>query len=425
MKHIESILPEQVADELARLLLDDTTISLALKELLHRATGCDIPSPNDTSTSDIEEMIPLCLSILRRLLNTPLTSLGDSTEKQSITDILQKVIGDRVQGNEAFGILPAANENITAAVSTLRQRDMYSGLTLTLSDGTTTSLPDGLSLAQLLCGTSPDNADLTSQVIEIRDSNRGWVMTKSLTGFPNLEKLELGCKENTVPIAMNLGIKSLKLDQLEVANNTIAYGIKGEDIMTFPKLRFSSGEANHNSNAVISMSECRILYFPELQEYTRIGNNAWLKNMPMLEELYMPKLSSLCAQQYGLWGNHIADCEILWKVVYGQAIQTGMNIGYASLISGSCPNLIYLEFGEGTACNIGLLGWSPTNALAERLDEFLYNFQHCIANRVADRTGLPTLTIILSAEVYAVLEAQEGQTILGTLASKNWDVASA
>jgi hypothetical protein len=44
---------------------------------------------------------------------------------------------------------------------------------------------------------------------------------------------------------------------------------------------------------------------------------------------------------------------------------------------------------------------------------------------VEDMTGKVTLTLTLSSVVYAALEAQEGQTILGTLTSKNWNVAQA
>ena len=66
-----------------------------------------------------------------------------------------------------------------------------------------------------------------------------------------------------------------------------------------------------------------------------------------------------------------------------------------------------------------------STTFANNLEQFLYNFQTYIANRVADRTGQSALTITLSSAVYAALEAQEGQTILATLTSKNWTVASA
>ena len=186
------------------LLLSDATASEALSRLLHDWTGCAIPPLATTPESEVEELVPLCLSILRRHWTTPLTALGDGTTPMSLADLMRRLIGDRVQGNEAWSI-PPIHANIPTAVSALLQRDMSSGLTLTLTDGTdgsttsptTTSLPDGLSLAQILCSGLADN------ITELQDSNRGWVMSKPipLTTFPNATRMEYGCKEITVQIS--------------------------------------------------------------------------------------------------------------------------------------------------------------------------------------------------------------------------------
>ena len=60
-------------------------------------------------------------------------------------------------------------------------------------------------------------------------------------------------------------------------------------------------------------------------------------------------------------------------------------------------------------------------SMKNNLEQFLSNFLHFIAERVAE--GNYTLT--LSAAVYAALEEQEGQTILALLNTKGWTVASA
>ena len=188
--NIESIQPELAAGEISRLLVgdDDATATAALTALLHDVTGCDIPQTSDLPESEVEELVPLCVSILRRHWQTPLTCLGDGTTPMSLADLLRQSIGDRVNGNEAWSI-PPANANIPAALTALRQRDMSSGLTLTLSDGTTTQAPDGISLAQFLCTT------LTDTITELKDDNVGWTMTKNLptniTG--SLTKLRIGC----------------------------------------------------------------------------------------------------------------------------------------------------------------------------------------------------------------------------------------
>ena len=99
MKHIESIQPEYAADDMTALLLSDATASAALSRLLHDWTGCAIPPTADTTESDVDELVPLAVSILRRHWTTPLTALGDGTTPMSLADLLRRLIGDRVQGN--------------------------------------------------------------------------------------------------------------------------------------------------------------------------------------------------------------------------------------------------------------------------------------------------------------------------------------
>ena len=187
MKHIESIQPEYAAGDLSRLLVSepDATASAALTALLHNVTGCAIPPTADTPQSEVEELVPLCLSILRRHWTTPLTALGDGNTPMSLADLMRRLIGDRVQGNEAWSI-PAIHADIATAVAALTQRHIDDGLTLTLTDGTTMPLPDGLSLAQLLC------SGLTDNITELHDSNKGWFWNKPLS-FANLKLAILGC----------------------------------------------------------------------------------------------------------------------------------------------------------------------------------------------------------------------------------------
>ena len=167
------------------LLLSDATASAALSRLLHDWTGCAIPPTADTPQSEVEELVPLCLSILRRHWQTPLTALGDGTTPMSLADLMRRLIGDRVDGNEAWSI-PPANADIPTAVAALTQRHIDDGLTLTLTDGTIMPLPDGLSLAQLLC------SGLADTITELQDSNKGWFWNKPLS-FANLKLVILGC----------------------------------------------------------------------------------------------------------------------------------------------------------------------------------------------------------------------------------------
>ena len=243
MKHIESIQPELAAFELDRIVREegDATATAALTALLHNVTGCDIPQTSALPESEVEELVPLCVSILRRHWQTPLTCLGDGITPMSLADLLRQLIDGRVNGNEALGI-PPANANIPAALTALRQRDMSSGLTLTLSDGTTTQAPDGISLAQLLCTTLADT------ITELKDDNVGWTMTKALTNLPNLEKLELGCKVINNVTLNATSVTDLQLPYLEEflsneysGENRIKYN--GETLY-LPRLRYYEGYYN-------------------------------------------------------------------------------------------------------------------------------------------------------------------------------------
>ena len=184
MKHIEQIQPEYAADDMTALLLSDATASAALSRLLHDWTGCAIPPTADTPQSEVEELEPLCLSILRRHWTTPLTALGDGTTPMSLADLMRRLILGRVDGNEALGI-PPANADIPTAVAALRDRKI-SGVP---------EAPDGLSLAQLLCS--------TNVITEITDDNIGWTadvsnaLLRLMQIFDNARSFTLNCKKAT------------------------------------------------------------------------------------------------------------------------------------------------------------------------------------------------------------------------------------
>ena len=433
MKYIESILPENVADSLARLLSDDVTISSVLKDLLHRDTGCDVPSLDDVPTSDIEEMIPLCLSILRRFWNTPLTALGDGINKKSFADTFKRLINNRVQGNEVLGI-PPANENIATAVSALRQRDMSSGLTFTWSNGTTTSLLDGLSLAQLLCGTSPDGTDLASQVTEIVDSNRDWTMTKGWnnTLFPSLKDLTINCD--------TLAFKSGR----PFANTTI-------ERLSFPSCKTIDGKYDITYNGLIEATKVPIqLEFPVLEviDQTNGGvERSFFKGVVQFKDdtLRFPKLNRIIGAQYFFYNQlnfprylYLDELQSFngdWGIGAGQSI---MELFYAPNMTSSTNNnplnshkyssdfnhyvnLIDLWIGEWNT-DLNLSQWSPINVVSDsdKVAILNHNIREHIAARIADRTDKTALTITFRSTIFSVLENETK----AAFTNKNWTIAN-
>ena len=453
MKHIEQIQPEVAAGELSRLLFADAdaTATAALTALLHNVTGCDIPVTDDTPESEVEELVPLCLSILRRHWTTPLTALGDGTTPMSLADLMRRLIGDRVQGNEALGILPA-NANIPTAVAALTQRNIDDGLTLTLTDGTdgstptTTSLPDGLSLAQLLCSGFADN------ITELKDSNKGWIMTKALSTFPNAEKILLGCsnivrKYNTnealysfskckslrapllqkissttdssnpsyTPIFNGSPLEEVDLSELQSYTGRLFVGGSLPEELNLPKLT-NAGTCIAHSCAKVkriiaeNVTTCTgYSYYPNL-----------ISNCPDLEYAYIPNLAAYTVYRSGNGAGSLQDMPKLSHLVIGKVPFTN-SYTYCRFALDNCPNLVLLDIRGDLNQSIYLDHWNPT----DKGSVFLSNFQTYIADRVADRTGKTALTLTLSAAVYEALQAQEGQTILATLTNKNWNVAQA
>ena len=426
MKHIESIQPEYAAEELERIGREETdaTASAALTALLHNVTGCAIPPTADTPQSEVEELVPLCLSILRRHWTTPLTALGDGNTPMSLADLMRRLIGDRVQGNEAWSI-PPANADIPTAVAALLDRDMSSGLTLTLPagegspDGSPTSLPDGLSLAQLLCGVSPDGSDLVSSVTELHDSNKGWYWDCTTNNFlfkifTQVRFASIGCGEVYTS-----------------ANNIIENNTYMEE-MHFPHLKTISviGNKGRDWGILHNLANLKRVEFASLEKYYANYHSSSYEGIvaqcESLEEVIAPSLSHI-EYPYPEGSNAIFSlCPNLKKIVLGKLTfvsnitRTSPSIS-DSFLNTECPNLIHFEIGEGSQCNIKLTAWNPTTALAERLPEFLSNFNTYIANRLTDKGG--GLTLTLSQAVRDAI--QQDPEIVSIITSKGWTISPA
>ena len=358
MKHIESIQPEYAAEELERIVREegDATASAALTALLHNATGCAIPPLADTPQSEVEELVPLCLSILRRHWTTPLTALGDGTTPMSLADLMRRLILGRVDGNEAWSI-PPANANIPTAVAALRQRDMSSGLTLTLPAGdgstpTTMPLPDGLSLAQLLCSGLADN------ITELHDSNKGWTMTKILSVickiFTNAETILLDCEEidftnNNGFIEGCTAVKNLLMPYLRIMRNHngwyngIAFG--GGRIARLSLPNFEEYYNDHYGRLYANDNSIKYVDFPKFKHMGIAHTLYMFDNCTELLEINMPSLSSIKHNHNGY--RFIRNCNKVQKVVVGQ-----LSDGFP--INGETPDLIHFQVANDYAVSLNL-----------------------------------------------------------------------
>ena len=341
----------------------------------------------------------------------------------SLADLMRRLIGDRVQGNEAWSI-PAIHADIPTAVAALTKRHIDDGLTMTLTDGTdgstptTTSLPDGLSLAQLFCSGLADN------ITELHDSNKGWTMTKALTNLPNLERLELNCRVmDNCRLISPATIKHLSMPMLQSATysrSIVSYQNQGfiQDMaceeVEFPSLVsvYVSGYGTFLSR----FNQLKVARFPMLKSFDMPWQGGIVAECALVEEIYMPVFNTFITSADGR-NKLVIDCPQLRKVVLGANVMTNTN--YKTFVG--CPNLSHLEILNEVKESMFLSSWSPTTALSERLPEFLSNFKTYIAQRLTDHGS--GLTLTLSQAVRDAI--QQDPEIVSIITSKGWTISPA
>ena len=444
-KHIEQITSEQIIGEIQHLSLDDNMLTTALSKPYADATGLPEVQPSAPVTSDVEEMPSWMTYMLRKMFSTTATVFRGL----SLLSGFRAVYGwlrERLKGSEDYYIPPVTldpSKQISEHLRLLDNRRIDCP-----------NAPDGISLACLLF--SVHNNDIT----ELLDTNIGWRFEKSITNepFPNLKSIVLNCKSvltgtHTSGIVKDIpNLERLELPELEGDVTFIINGQNKVQSLYLPNIKNVLADLpnlpggrncieyteieelycgaigcthtnNYHTSLIANCSTIKRLICPN---YVRPTYGAIFKECPNLEYVYIP--STIAISRIGYDGNNISNLQNLHTFIAGgfqQEYYSGEDDDTRYGSFKDCPNLIHLEFAKTCDMSTDIRNWSPTNALDDRLPEFLYNFQTYIAERLADMTGKTALTLTLSSAVYAALEAQEGQTILATLANKNWTVAQA
>lgn len=417
MKHIEQITSEQAIGEINRLALSDDMLTTALSEPYAQATGIEV-QPSAPVTSDVEEMPSWMTYLLRKMFSMTATvfrGVSLLSEFRAVYSWLRK----RLSGSEYYHIPSISLDPSKPMSEHLRLLDNRKISNASQNDG----MEDGISYARLLC-------DSTIQPTELKDDNIGWTMDKNLKNI-SVEKIRLNCVAAHCRYIVSVNsynggditsVKILELPELEEMLYYTTYG--GNDYMG---VIVGDVPVEH----LFLPKLTRLKYHPDSR--TRY-DYVWLVGMSSyIKSIYAPEFVS------GISSNAtngvISDCSVLRSCVMPKYV------GIFDRLFMNCPQVIHVEVCVEQSINFSR--WIPTMALrtdttaedyvdlredmsfANNLEQFLYNFQTYIANRAIDRTGTTSLTLTLSAEVYAALEAQEGQTILATLTNKNWTVASA
>lgn len=366
-----------------------------------------------------------------------------STLKQAIQALKSRIADAYTAIVEKGGTLPATQDSasLPAAIESIPAREEYdimSGIWLSddPSDPSTPTgpLPDGVSLLQLLCSTSPD----VSKVTKIVDYNVSWTMKKKIPFaiLPSVQKLHLGCKECYVPI-VNRDLTEFSADHMEYFENNsnikIISGITSIPKLTFPALKklrlYNIYAYNKEGGFIFGCSGVEEVDMPVFEEVTTsLLHVTILCDNSNLRVWNAPNFRKINQCEYLVY-----DCPALEIVRFGTLVSDFRRAynNYKNNFVNSTSNLVHFEIcADGGKLNISLHlnWWEPTNVLADQdlLQQFLLNFREFIFLRLANRKSATALTIILSAAVYTALTS-ETRTLadLGITASELTDAETA
>ena len=315
---------------------------------------------------------------------------------RSLADMWQHYI-TRLQGNAEYGI-PSRLSKLTDlpdAPALLADRKISEPNAI-----------DGISLAQILCS--------AYHLTKIEDDNSGWTMSKVFP-WSYLTEIKLGC--SLIPSgSLGTMISSTTTTKIEFTNLVTMYN-QGRD----RKPTFNVPNAE--------------LYFLSLVNlYAGTMYNSKLGYIAEAKAVIAPKLSNVN-------NGTVANSSNIKKMVFGKVEKWYNYTGHEGhyQFGYNCPNLIHVELGEGTAVNISMPAWSPTNALSssasdlieecstatDNLQQFLSNFKTYIAERLTDKgTGL---TLTLSQEVRNAIHAAEDEYGIENIiiTQKGWTISPA
>ena len=339
-KNIETCLAENILAEVASVPTDPQFRSLVNESLdplkqqaLQQAGYADYekfawPHQPYTFTSQVKQMKSNLILLLRRLWRFP---FGRGTIR-SLADMWQHYI-TRLQGNETYGIPSrlAQLSDLPSAPSLLSDRKISGA-----------DVPDGMSLAQLLCSTSA-----VSAVTEIKDDNLDWIYNRDnflqtlASVFPNMTRIEMHCS------ALNGRFWTLDTVTQNRALDIIVYGCKSIRMPAANQALFQS------SYGSVGFPNIR-LWIYGLEDGANIVNHT---RGLVCGEFYIPdykrgRFTLGTSASYGLYA-------ALTKIYAGCQ---GDKTDTAILGTSSNSTVVDFEIGDGACQSISFTGFSSLTA---------------------------------------------------------------
>ena len=378
MKDLEKIKSEDLGCQVA----DANPGNFAIEQEVAQEVGATVPSPTEPSADDARELGAQLLVFLRRALlpirsalRTALAAIYAHLDSRC-TDYTPAAYAPYSATRRAYdpmGSLPARTlPNLLTAITAFAPRKISD-----LGD-----CPDGISFLRMLC-------DSTAPVTEVKDDNHGWTWDKTVTFPTSVKKITANCKNATTSLGIPASATDLDFPELEDFNRGVFAVCDGSGTLNFPKLKHMVA-VNQNANT-INITEGKKLSMPSLENVEYIGNTTFLTGAK-LEEIDWPSFKGQGPGRWGGWSTLIGGVPNLKKLKFGTLIYTlgQQNSPSESMLSlASATGLIDIEFGEGTAANILLNNWNPT----DKGTTFLQNFKEHIALRLTSNGSGKTLTL--------------------------------
>ena len=385
MKDLEKIKSEDLGCQVA----DANPGNFAIEQEVAAMVGATVPAPTEPSADDARELGAQLLVFLRRAL-LPIRSALRTALADIYAHLDSRCTDYTPAAYDPFMLpagpydpmrpfVPRTLPNLLTAITAFSPRKISNG------SATNDGIPDGVSLAHLLCSAAAND------VTEIADDNPSYVYARSFpwSTFPNIKKATLNFSSTNITVINNhANIEELVLPYAEsMTINAQSYYF----IANCAKLRKIDGKAFKRFSA---------------------GNGTMaIRNNPLLEEIDF-RNSAYIATYVNI--ALIYNCPSLRRIIIGT---TGTNpynsttdnlFGQAAYQASSTDNLIDIELGEGFAYSLNLCQWNPTNVLADadKTATFLQNFKEHIALRLTDQGSGKTLT--LSQAVFDTIWNQDG-----------------
>ena len=302
--NIEKTISEHAVSDILTPMLEsqDRIVTEDVAPLFNKATGLDTPPASGTVTTTIEESRSVITAIIRKAWTAPLTMLGGASVLSSIA-AAYTYLRNRLQGNETYGIPDrrseiSASSPLAANLALLNDRKMYDGLYDANGDP---MLQDGESLIALLT-----NSARAARVVEIRDTNIGWVANKSqilrdvARIFTNLQKITLNCESITTVLCGGFNyIEMNNRDMIFVFTNvkSIPNGQVIGDEYTTSNFRYTEAhihwlETTNQTNNTFGAFRCNKLFFYDYKVGAyRVGGSASYHN-PITQYIYIACLGN-------------------------------------------------------------------------------------------------------------------------------------